>query len=175
MKACVKPLAIEGLAGVTAIETRAAAVTVSCAVLLMLVLGSVAVMVTGPPTATPVATPLFNPMVAMPVFDEVQFADVVRFCVLLSVYVPVAVNACVRPLVIEGLAGVTAIETRVAAVTVSCAVLLMLVLGSLAVMVTGPPTAAPVATPVFGPIVAMLVFEEVQSTAVVMSSVLLSV
>jgi len=85
------------------------------------------------------------------------------------------VNACVIPLAIEELAGVTAIETRVAAVTVSCAVLLMLVLGSVAVIVTGPPTAAPVATPVFGPIVAMLVFEEVQSTAVVMSSVLLSV
>ena len=69
----------------TAIETNVAAVTVSCAVLLILVLGSLAVMVTGPPTAIPVATPVFRPMVAMPVFDEVQFTEVVRFCVLLSV------------------------------------------------------------------------------------------
>jgi len=85
MNACVRPLAIEGLAGVTAMETRVAAVTVSWAVLLMLVLGSLAVMVTGPLAVTPVATPLFNPMVAMPVLDEVQFTEVVRFCVLLSV------------------------------------------------------------------------------------------
>ncbi len=85
MKACVRPLAIEGLAGVTAIETRVAAVTVSCAVLLMLVLGSLAVIVTGPPTATPVPTPVFRPMVAMLVFEEVQFTEVVIFCVLLSV------------------------------------------------------------------------------------------
>ena len=85
MNACVNPLAIEGLAGVTAIETNVAAVTVSCAVPDLLVLGSVAVMVTGPPTVTPVATPVFNPIVAIPVFEEVQLTDVVRFCVLLSV------------------------------------------------------------------------------------------
>ena len=78
-------MAIDGLAGVTAIETNAAAVTVSCAVPDLLVLGSVAVMVTGPPAATPTATPVFKPMVAIPVFDEVQFTEVVRFCVLLSV------------------------------------------------------------------------------------------
>ncbi len=82
---CVKPLAIEGLAGVTVIETRVAAVTVSWAVLLMLVLRSLAVMVTGPPAATPLATPVFRPMVAMLVFDEVQFTEVVILCVLLSV------------------------------------------------------------------------------------------
>jgi len=51
----------------------------------MLVLGSLAVIVTGPPTPTPVATPVFRPMVAMLVFDEVQFTEVVIFCVLLSV------------------------------------------------------------------------------------------
>ena len=78
-------MAIEGLAGVTAIETNVAAVTVSCAVPDLLVLGSVAVMVTGPPTATPVAMPVFRPMVATPVFDEVQLTEVVMFSVLLSV------------------------------------------------------------------------------------------
>jgi len=85
VNACVKPLAIEGLAGVTAIETRAAAVTVSCSVLLMLVLGSLAVMVTGPPAAMPVATPVLKPMAAIPVFEEVQFTEVVMSSVLLSV------------------------------------------------------------------------------------------
>ena len=78
-------MAIDGLAGVTAIETNVAAVTVSCAVPDLLVLGSVAVMVTGPPTATPVATPVFRPMVAMPVFEEVQFTEEVMSSVLLSV------------------------------------------------------------------------------------------
>jgi len=175
VNACVRPLAMEGLAGVTAMETKAAAVTVSCAVPDLLVLGSVAVMVTGPPAAAPVATPVFRPTVAVLVSDEVQFTDAVRFWVLLSVYVPVAVNAWVKPLAIEGLAGVTAMETKVAAVTVSCAVPDLLVLGSVAVMVIGPPAAAPVATPVFRPTVAMLVSDEVQFTDVVRFCVLLSV
>ena len=37
---------------------------------------------------------------------------------VLSLYVPVAVNCCVSPGPIDGLAGVTTIEVRVAAVTV---------------------------------------------------------
>ena len=37
---------------------------------------------------------------------------------LLSLYVPVAVNCCASPAPIDWLAGVTAIEVRVAAVTV---------------------------------------------------------
>ncbi len=85
VNACVKPLAIEGLAEVIAIETRVAAVTVSWAVPDLLVLGSVAVNVTGPPAATPVATPVFKPIVAMPAFDEVQFTEVVMSSVPLSV------------------------------------------------------------------------------------------
>ena len=39
--------------------------------------------------------------------------------VLLSLYVPVAVNCCVAPFVMDGFAGVTAIDCSVAAVTVS--------------------------------------------------------
>jgi hypothetical protein len=38
--------------------------------------------------------------------------------VVLSLYVPVAANCCVVPFVMEELAGVTATETRVGAVTV---------------------------------------------------------
>jgi len=43
----------------------------------------------------------------------------VRFWVELSVYTPVAVNCCVVPSAMLGLAGVTWIVTRVAGVTVS--------------------------------------------------------
>ena len=45
--------------------------------------------------------------------------DDVRSWVELSVNVPVAVNCCVKPLAIDGFAGVTAIETRAAGLTVS--------------------------------------------------------
>ena len=58
-------------------------------------------------------------IVAAVVFDEAQVTEDVMFCVLLSEYVPVAVNCCVVPLGIEGLAGLTAMDTSVAAVTVS--------------------------------------------------------
>jgi hypothetical protein len=61
-------------------------------------------------------------MVATLAFVELQVTELVRFCVLLSLYVPVAVNCCASPAAIEGLAGVTAIDTSVAdtaAVTVS--------------------------------------------------------
>jgi hypothetical protein len=58
-------------------------------------------------------------MIATVGVAEFHVTEVVRFCVLLSVYVPVAVNCCVRPLAIEGLAGVTAIDTSAGAVTVS--------------------------------------------------------
>jgi hypothetical protein len=52
---------------------------------------------------------------------ELHVAVVVRFCVLLSEYVPVAVNCSVLVVPIVGFAGVTAIETSVAGVTVRVA------------------------------------------------------
>ena len=67
----------------------------------------------------PVATVLAEPallMVATAVFEELQVTELVRFWVLLSLYVPVAVNCCGKPLATEGFAGVTAIEVKVAAV-----------------------------------------------------------
>src|SRR5690348_9298296 len=60
-------------------------------------------------------------MVAAPGLDELQSAVAVTSCVVLSLKVPVAVNCLVVPgAVLAGL-GVTASETRLAAVTVSCA------------------------------------------------------
>jgi hypothetical protein len=52
---------------------------------------------------------------------ELHVTVVLRFCVLLSVYLPVAVNCSVPVVLMVGFAGVTAIETNVAAVTVKVA------------------------------------------------------
>src|ERR1700746_2779687 len=114
------------LEGVSWIDTRVAAVTVSDAA------GEttgpkVAVMLVGPaPTA--VARP-FEPdallMVATPVAEEAQVTVEVRSWIVLSVKVPVAVNCSVSPLAMLGVGGVTAMDTSVASVTVrftACAV-----------------------------------------------------
>ena len=77
------------------------------------------------PAATAVANPLEPAallMLATDAVDEFQVTDVVRFCVELSEYVPVAVNCCDAPCAMVGLAGVIARDTSVAAVTVSVAV-----------------------------------------------------
>jgi hypothetical protein len=68
------------LAGVTATETRVAAPTLSVAE--VVIEPEVAVMVAAP-TPVPVASPLLA-MVATEVKDELQVAEPVRFCVLLS-------------------------------------------------------------------------------------------
>jgi hypothetical protein len=57
-------------------------------------------------------------IVATDAVTELHVAPLVKFCVELSEKVPVAVNCSVAPLPIEGFAGVTAIDTSVAAVTV---------------------------------------------------------
>ena len=69
------------------------------------------------PAAIPAACP-FVPaallMVATPMLDELQVTVPVRSLVLLSLYVPVAVNCWVLPDAIVGVAGVTAIEMSAA-------------------------------------------------------------
>ncbi len=80
------------MAGVTAIETRAAAATVR--VVEPLTEPDVAVIVVVP-CATLVARPAPVPcatMVATATLDELQVTEAVKFCVLPSVNVPVAVN-----------------------------------------------------------------------------------
>ena len=57
-----------------------------------------------------------------PTFDELHVTEPVRFCVVPSVNVPVAVNCCVRPFATEGFVGDTAIDVTTAVVTVSVAV-----------------------------------------------------
>src|ERR1019366_4131537 len=68
------------------------------------------------PTPAPVANPL-SAMVAIAVEEEFQLTEAVRSCVLLSLYVPVAVNCCVVPFAIEAVAGVTEMETRIGVLT----------------------------------------------------------
>jgi hypothetical protein len=103
--------AIDMFAGVTAIETRCA--------------GAFTVRVVEPETAplvaeiavVPAATPVARPeveTVAVAVIDEAQVAVVEMSFVVLSLKVPVAVNCWVAPVAIDGVVGVTAIETSVA-------------------------------------------------------------
>ena len=95
------------------------------------------------PTATAVAKPVAL-MVAAAGVAELQVAVAVRFCVVPLVKVPVAVNCCVAPAAIDGLAGVTATETSVAAVTVKVVDPEML---PDAALIEEVPTATPVASP----------------------------
>lgn len=69
------------------------------------------------PVATEVAMPV-APMVATAGADEVHVTDDVRFCVVPSVKVPVAVNCSIVPSGIDTLPGATEIEVRIADVTV---------------------------------------------------------
>ncbi len=122
MNCCVAPTAIEGFAGVTAIDTSAGAVTVS--VVEPAIPPSVALIVEAP-AFTPFAKPPVV-IVATPGADEPHVTVLVRFCVLPPLYVPVAVNCCVAPTAMEGLAGVTAIDASAStmnplAITACCA------------------------------------------------------
>jgi len=107
------------LLGVTPIDTNVAGVTLSDVDPEML--PSDAVMVLDP-CAAAVATP-FDPaallMLATAVEDEFQATWDVRFCVVPSLYVPVAVYCWVSPAGSVEVLGVTAMDTRAAAVTVS--------------------------------------------------------
>src|SRR5260370_1282824 len=111
---CVAPLPIDGFAGVTAMDASVAGVTVSSVEPVMLPLVAEIVEV---PTPTVVAKPVAL-IVATVAVAEAHTA-LPSTCVELSLNVPVAVNCCVAPLVIDGFAGVTAMEVSVAGVTVS--------------------------------------------------------
>lgn len=78
-----------------------------------------AVIVVAPVPAL-VATPCL-PITATLAFKEVQFTCFVRSCMVLSLKLPVAVNDADAPKTMEEFAGVTAIEMRVAFVTVKFA------------------------------------------------------
>jgi hypothetical protein len=102
---CVFATTIEAVAGVTAMLTTVGAVTVNVAGADVFP-AAVAVMFELP-VATAVANPLAA-MVATLVLDDAHVAELVRSFVLLSEYIPVAVNCCVVPAAIDAEAGVTA-------------------------------------------------------------------
>ena len=114
------PAATVAVCGLTAIEVKVAAVTVKSVVPAMEPEVAVIVAV---PVPVLVATPVLL-MVAVVSVSEVQAVVGVRSCWLPSLNVPMAANACVVPKAIEGLAGVTAIETNSAGVTVNMVELL---------------------------------------------------
>jgi hypothetical protein len=107
-----------------------------------------------PPVAKAVAVP-WALMVAKAGEDEVQTTELVMSCVLASENVPVAVNCFVVCGAMLEFAGVTAMETTVAPVTVNEAV--PLTEPDVAVMVT-----VPVATPVTRPVVSTPATEVVE-------------
>jgi len=73
------------------------------------------------PAATPVAKPDPPSMVASELFDEAQTDVEVMSSVLPSLYVPVAVKRCDVPVAMVAFGGFTAIDFRVAEVTVNVA------------------------------------------------------
>jgi len=159
----VTPTGTLGMAGVTAMEVKTAAVTVRT--VFPEILPWVAAMVTTP-TTTPVAKPPVSIWVT-DIFDEAQMTCVVISKLVPSEYAPVAVNCWLTPAGMLGLAGVKAMEDRVAEFTVRAA--LPEILPWVAVMFAGP-TATAVARPL--PLtVATDVFDELQVTCVVISSV----
>jgi hypothetical protein len=111
----VVPSATVEVCGLIAIDTRAAGVTVSSVD--ALTAPEVAVIV-AEPMLTLCASPAVL-IVAVEGVSENHVAVPVRFCVVPSVNVPVAVNCWLVPFAIDGAAGVTAIDTSAAVLTVS--------------------------------------------------------
>ena len=101
------PLAMLGLAGVTAIDTSTAEVTVRTVVPEML--PDVALIVVVPAVAAVAFPPVA--MVETDALDELHVTKAVMSLVLVSEKVPVAVNCWVVPAAMLGFAGVTAIDT----------------------------------------------------------------
>ena len=121
------------------------------------------------PAVRAVARPLLL-TVATAVLDELQVTEIFTSWVVPSEKVPVAVNCWVAPPGTLGLAGVTAMEDRVAEVTVR--VVLPATVPEVAVMVVVPAEAA-VARPVLLT-VATDGLDEVQVTCVVISKLVVS-
>ena len=108
-----------GLVGVTARDLSVAAVTVRGVE--PEIAPDVAEMVAEPAdtAVTEPVEPAVLLTVATAALDELHVTEAVRSCVVLSEKVPVATNCCTVPLATLELTGVIAMDTSVAAVTVS--------------------------------------------------------
>jgi len=114
---CVKPFAMLGFAGVTAMETSEAPVTVNVVDPEMPLIDAVIVV---EPAPTAVASPMVLPaalMVATLVVPDVQVTEDVMSCFELSEYTAVAVNCWCVPCTMLGAAGVTPMVVSVGGVT----------------------------------------------------------
>jgi hypothetical protein len=131
---------MDPLTGLIAREVNTGAVTLRLAE--PLIEPELAVMMTDP-CAELVANPLLL-TVATGVAEEIHVELPVRFCVVPSLYVPVAANCCDCPAATVAMLGVTEMEVSTAAVTVSVAE--PLIVPELAVIVADP-CAALVARP----------------------------
>ena len=101
------------------------------------------------PAANEVANPIepaVLTIVAIDCDDEVQLATFVNIRVVLSENVPVAMNCCVAPRAMFGLAGVTVMEESVAEVTLRVAELDIMLPDEAVIVVL--PVATAVANPV---------------------------
>jgi len=170
---CKVPSGRDAFAGVTAIDVKVALVTVSTA--LDETLPEVAVMF-ATPGASPFASP-GAPFTLMPATEglaEAHCTNVVRFCVVPSVKVPVAANWTVVPCAIDTVAGVTARELNTALVTLSVELAEML---PEAAEIDEVPSAIPTASPgvPFALMPATAGFVELHCTEVVRFCVLPSV
>ena len=116
----MEPRFSEAEGAFTEIDCKAAEVTVKTTVFETTPL-CVALTLEVPPL-TPLAKPV-PAIAATAVFEELQVAELVRFCVLPSLKVPVAVNWSLVPLAIVELAALIVIDCSVAAVTVNAIVL----------------------------------------------------
>ncbi len=172
----VNPLGRLWFVGVTSIELSVAAVTVSW---VFPDLPSKAAVMVVEPTLMAVASPSVPAalLTATTVsLEEVHATCVVRSWVVLSEYMPVAVNCKVNPLAMLWMAGVTSIELSVAAVTVN--EVSPKTLSRLALIVVEPIlTAAATATPSEPAALLMVATptsEELHVTCVVRSCLVLS-
>ena len=160
------PFAIEGFTAVIAIDCSVAAVTARAITLDVTPLW-VAVMLLEP-IPTPVASPLAL-IEATEVVEEFHVAELVRFCVVPSLNVPVAVKSSIVPFAIDVVVAVMLIDCRAAAVILSAIVFELTPL-CVAVMLLDP-TARPVASPL-ALIVAAAVFDELHAAELVKFCVL---
>ena len=158
----VPPTVVVPVAGVDAIVQDLSVAAPTVRVVVPLIVPEVAVM-TVVPAATAVARPVAS-IVAVAIVPDCHETDDVMFCVVMSEYVPVAVNACVAPAAMVGSDGVTAMLTRDAEVTTIVAVPESP--PEVAVM-TELPAATAVARPEAGSIVATVVVAEVHAAFVI--------
>ena len=129
----IVPREIEGFAGAIAMEESTNCPTLAVAE--AETWPSVAEMVTEPSEALVArpADPGELPTIAMLVALELQVTRLVKFCVVPSLKVPVAMNCWVAPRGMEAEGGLMAMETRTLEVTVNDAVALMLPLNTVIV------------------------------------------